>query len=169
MLTIVDSPGDPSANSYVSLAFCDKLMTESVGRSDWAATDEEVRKAAIIEATRTIDGMFTWFRISTTEFQALDWPQDGQYDKFNRSIPDDVIPLQLKFVTCELAYAIKQYGSTAKVGSNVDMIKVGPITVDLDTASPQRYFETVDFQSLNLFGDYFIKRAGTAYNVKVQR
>lgn len=169
MLTLVDSPGDPSANSYVSLAFCDQHMSESVGRSSWLTTDDEVRKAAIIEATRTIDGMFTWFRISTTPTQALDWPQDGQYDKFNRVIPDDVIPVQLKRTTCELAYAIKQYGSTTEASSKVDKVKVGPITLDLDQASSERFFETVDFQSLSQFGTYFIKRTGAAYNVKVMR
>lgn len=169
MVTIVDSPGDPSANSYVSLAFSDDFMATSVGRSDWATADIEVKTAALIEATRTIDSIFSWFSLPTTDVQALDWPQQLQYDKYGRRIYDDVIPKELKHVVCELAYSIFKYGSTNQANSKVDSVKVGPITLDLDQSSSERFFETVNFQSLSIFGDYYIKRTGTAHNVKVLR
>jgi len=169
MITLVDSPGDPSANSYASLAFSNAHMEQSVGRSDWAIKDLDIRHAALIEATRTIDSMFTWFSISTDQFQALDWPQQLQYDKFGRRIPDTVIPDILKRVTCDLAYNILSYGGTAQAALNVDSVKVGPISLDLDQSSSERFFETIDFSSLGLFGDFVIKKSGTAHNVKVYR
>lgn len=169
MITLVDSPGDPSANSYVSLAFSDDHMRQSIGRSDWLSADEEVRKAALIEATRTIDSIFTWFSRPTNQSQALDWPQELQYDKFGRRISDTEIPKSLKEVTCDLAYSIFNYGKTTKVASNVDMVKVGPITLDLDPASKERFFEGVDLNSLLTFGNYYIKRSGAAHTVKVYR
>lgn len=169
MLTLVDSPGDPSANSYVSLAFSDQYMAESVGRGDWLTADVDVRFSALIEATRTIDSIFTWFSISTDQNQALDWPQKLQWDKFGRRIPNTVIPVALKNVTCELAYNIFKYGNTSNANSKVDSVKIGPITLDLDQSSAQRFFETVDFSSLSIFGDYNIKTAGSVHNVKVLR
>jgi len=169
MLTIVDSPGDPSANSYVSLAFSDQYMTESVGRSDWFSADVETKIAALIEATRTIDSIYTWFSRSTDQFQALDWPQELQWDKFGRRIPNTVIPVPLKNVACELAYNIFKFGGTSQESSKVDVVKIGPITLDLTESSPQRFFETVDFGSLEIFGQYNIKTTGSAHNVKVYR
>lgn len=169
MVTLVDSPGDPSANSYVSLAFSDTHMEGSVGREDWLLANVEVRQAALIEATRKIDSIFDWHSISTDENQALDWPQAYQWDKFGRRIPDNVIPVELKRVTADLAYAIFKYGNTNEPSSKVDSVKVGPITLNLDPSSSERFFETVNFASLNIFGDYHIKRTGAAYNVKVMR
>lgn len=169
MVTIVDSPGDPSANSYVSLAFSDEFMETSVGRSDWLTADIEVKQAALIEATRTIDSIFSWFSLPATDEQALDWPQQLQYDKYGRRILDTVIPKELKYVVCELAYNIFKYGNTAESSSKVDSVKVGPITLNLDSASSERFFETVNFYSLSIFGDYNIKTAGSVRNVKVLR
>ena len=169
MITLVDSPGDPLANSYVSLTFADEHMAQSIGRTDWVALDDEIKKAALIEATRTLDSMFTWFAISTTPEQALDHPQSGLYDKFGRRIPDDIVAKPIKLATCDLAYSIYSYGSTTTPNSKVDSVKVGPITLNLDQASSERFFEGVDFQSLAIFGDFHIKRTGSAYNVKVYR
>jgi len=169
MITLVDSPGDPSANSYVSLAFSNAHMEQSVGRQSWLTADEEIRKAALIEATRTIDSIFSWYSLSTDQFQALDWPQQLQYDKFGRRIQDNVIPKALKEVVCDLAYSIFTYGSTTKPNSKVDSVKVGPITLDLDQASSERFFEGVDLSSLAIFGDYYIKKSGAAFNAKVLR
>ncbi len=169
MVTLVDSPGDPSANSYVSLAFSDTQMEGSVGRGDWLVADIETKKAALIEATRKTDAMFTWFSMSTDQFQALDWPQALQWDKFGRRILETEIPVELKRVVTDLAYAIFKYGNTNEANSKVDSVKVGPITLNLDPSSSERFFETVNFSSLDIFGDYNIKRAGAAHNIKVKR
>ena len=169
MITLVDSPGDPSANSYVSLAFSDDYMEQSVGRTDWATADVETKKAALIEATRVIDSMFTWNSRATNPLQALDWPQESQWDKNGRRIAKTEIPKALMQVTSDLAYSIYKFGGTNKSVDKVDSVKVGPITLNLDPANKERFFETVDFTPLDIFGDYRIKRSGSAYNVKVLR
>jgi hypothetical protein len=146
-VSIVATPGDPTANSFVTVAemtaYCDGRMNASA----WVNTDTTLH-AALVEATRDISNMdFIGARVTAT--QALSWPRDSAanadlagtndnlvFDLLNRDLPlyydPTIIPQRVKDATCELALQYVKSGTTdlAAADPNKGVIEksVGPLT-----------------------------------------
>lgn len=104
MPTVITTPADPAANSYVSVAEADAYHATHLYASVWTAATVTTKETAVIHATRVLDLMYKWAQWSTTPTQKLQWPRTGVEDFLRRSyIGDLVIPSQLKDATAEFA------------------------------------------------------------------
>lgn len=119
-LTIVATPGAPTANSFVTEADAITYMAARLNASAWstvtgtACTEDE--KKALVEATREITAR-DYVGVRSLIGQALAWPRAyatnpdaataaaGWYDV-------DVIPARVKEATCELAFQFLNLGTT---------------------------------------------------------
>lgn len=102
-LTVQDDDGSVvGANAYITVAYADTYFTER-NNEDWLDLDNEVKEAAIIEATVYIDYSNMKFHkgIRENEVQSTEWPRTGAYDQNGYEI--DGLPECLKQATAEYA------------------------------------------------------------------
>lgn len=123
-VTIVETSGSSTANSFLSAAAADTYINTRLNASLWlgAATNDDCKRA-LIEATRDISLVNTWSGSRVTTTQALSWPR--QY-AVNPDLPSlinitdiaemyfgvTVIPQRVKDATCELALEYIRNGTT---------------------------------------------------------
>ena len=131
--TIVATAGSASANSYCLLteaeAFCDTHpYTEA-----WDAASADMRKRAIITATRLIDQRIEWSGHATDTTQALAWPRVGMVNRNYVAIDEDVVPTDLKNATADFARIMLEHDYTADNAAGRDglsRVKAGPVEID---------------------------------------
>jgi hypothetical protein len=76
MLVIEDGSGKPDANAYADIPYVSAYLVGEQ-RTAWDALGEPEKEAAIITATRYIDGVYPWKGTRKTLDQALSWPRIG--------------------------------------------------------------------------------------------
>ena len=99
-ITITATPGDASANSYVTLAEANTYLEASLQAETWAALDDERKKASLVHATRLIE-TYKFGGLKSTSTQALEWPREGVFDRNGYVVSG--VPKKLKDAQCELA------------------------------------------------------------------
>lgn len=105
-LTPEDGTGIAGANSYISVADADAYFEAALYPGDWATLPDERKKAALITATRTLEGAMIWKGRHTTDDQGLQWPRQGipRPDRGPGALwPSDEVPQAVKDATCEMA------------------------------------------------------------------
>lgn len=159
-------------NSYIDVTDATTILTNTVGAESWLTSEDAVKTASLIQATELLDSNFNWNGSIAADDQILRWPRTGCYDRDGRVIPSDTIPNQIKNAVASLASHLVQAGGISSVSNNVKSIKVGPISIGLDSeesVDPQvvpRYL----ISALNFLGDYVgPTSSNSAYNVKVIR
>jgi hypothetical protein len=126
-VTIVETVGSASANSFVTVAEADLYLEARLNSSAWTGT--EPKKIALVEATRALSHL-TWKGYRTDDVQALSFPRIGVTDPDAPSdapldawsgtpeFDDDVIPLRVKEATYELALEFLRAGTTDIAGQD---------------------------------------------------
>jgi hypothetical protein len=146
--------GGPLSNAYLTVADASTLLSGHLGAGVWyePLSDSEVltftaqREAALMSATRLIDGSVRWYGIPTYPDQALAWPQTGQVDRYQRCIPSTTIPRDIQEATALYAVALLENasGGTSSASSTEAAIKskkVGDVTItyqDSGSTTPVR-------------------------------
>lgn len=122
MPTIIATPGDPTANSYLTLAEAQAYWDTKLFTDAWDASPDQ--EAALILATRTLNAILTprreynlavgavmayfetgptWTGLIASNTQALPWPRTGMFNRNGVAINPATIPQELKDATAELA------------------------------------------------------------------
>lgn len=113
-ITITETAGSATANSYVSVADATTYLEARLNSSSWTSAATESQKAALVEAFREIQTRaFAGRRTTTT--QSAQWPRQWAIDPDSPSgtfydssdIPQRVIDAQ-----CELALEFLRAGTT---------------------------------------------------------
>ena len=128
MATLDSSVGTSTANSYVSVADADEYFSSHINSSLW---DSQTNKSdLLIYATQLLDQYMDWdgIRVNDESQQALEWP------RIVEDYPNNVIPKRVVQATCELALYVAQNGKAFNL-ADVSRVKVGPITIDIDSDS----------------------------------
>lgn len=128
MPSIIATPGAANANCYCTFAEAEAYFETRVFASVWTGeSDDDVKIAALIMATRTLNALAQpfktfvpaqgginampayyrsrrqWTGAAATTTQRLAWPRTGMYDANGNLIASDAIPQDLKDATAELA------------------------------------------------------------------
>ena len=103
--------GGTTANSYVTLAEADAYFATRAHAESWE--DAENQEQLLITASSTIDWFITWKGLRATGTQSMDWPRSGVYDKVGELYPEDVIPIDVKIATFEMALSSMDGDRTA--------------------------------------------------------
>lgn len=122
MATLVATPGASNANSYLTQAEADAYFETRLHVDAWDDADDKER--ALMMATRVLDRMGLpykyyvpsakgvaahyrtrpqWTGAVATTTQALAWPRTGMTDRNGNAIASNVVPVELKEATAELA------------------------------------------------------------------
>ena len=143
MPIIIDATvGGTSSNSYVTLAEANDFFIHSTNVLLWTPATDEVKKAALVEATRDIDTYFEWVGLISNVNQALSWPRKltdfrgseygytevGYGYQLDTNPADGTIPQIIKEATCKLALKLVSGGYRIE-DANIDELKVGPIGI----------------------------------------
>lgn len=145
-MALVATPGAANANSYATVAELDTYAATRPGAPAWFATAATADKeAALIMATRMLDGRLNWTGAPTTPAtQALGWPRTGMLNRNSYAIDSAVLPLGLVEATCEQAL---QMGGTGNgladndpINQGITSVKAGSVAVtfkEIDESTPE--------------------------------
>jgi hypothetical protein len=153
---IVETVGDPDANSYVTMAEAITYMGDRLHKSAWENAGSAEKTAALIWAARLIDSRVEWMGSRTDESQAMAWPRmyvpdpDPAYTtdtSLYGYLPSDVIPVDIKNAQFELALALLNGDVTAEPGSTgLSSLAVGSLKLDFagNSQQPETFPRQVD-------------------------
>jgi len=130
MLTVIETPADPTANSYVTLAEADAYMETRLHSEAWAAYTPEQKSASVISATSWLDICFIWTGIPTTTTQRLGWPRTGMRTRNGQPIDPMELPFDLKKATCEFSFSLAAAQRTADndaANQGIAEMEAGPV------------------------------------------
>lgn len=149
------TPGGASANSYATTDDLDAYAETRPGTPSWFATaDDTAKEAALVMATRKLDGALVWTGAATTpETQALCWPRTGMSNRHGAAIGSSVLPQQLKDATCELAL---QMGTTGTGLADNDALLQGITSVKAGSVAVT--FKEIDESSVESADIQFRKK-----------
>lgn len=139
-LTIVATPGDANANSFVTEAEVIAYMAARLNATAWTTvsgtTCTETEKSALIEATRELS-MMNWCGRRVTTTQALGWPRAFAIDPdspWQFFFDQTAVPTRIKNATCELAFQFLNAGTTdvASLDPTITIVskKTGPLETE---------------------------------------
>ena len=160
------------SKSYIDIAEALAILADTVGSESWILLTDQEKQASLVQSTFLLDSSFNWAGTISTNEQELRWPRSNVYDRDDRLVPSDIIPNQIKQATALMALHLSQAGGISSVSNNVKSIKVGPISIGLDSE------ESIDSQIiprfiisiLSSFGDYEgPSSSDSAYNVRAYR
>jgi len=96
--------GGANANSYQTVAGADTYYTEHLYASGWNVATSAQKAAALIAATRGLDGMpAAWNGNASTSVQALGFPRTGLLTRNGFPLSSTIVPNELKNATSEYA------------------------------------------------------------------
>lgn len=132
-LTLVDTAGSASANTYVSIDTAGTYFSERLHASTWVSASLENRKAALIWATRILDYSVDWVGKLKASTQALRWPRTGVYTKDSVAVSTTSIPVFVVYATCELAVQLVASNRFSDADSKgYRQMKVGDLYLEID-------------------------------------
>lgn len=157
MATIDATVAGATSNSYETHEEANTYFDERIPLNPpWVTSGQE---AALIQATRMLDALNqpyktfvpgsppyyrvrrSWTGSPATATQRLAWPRIGMYDKNGNAIPEDVIPIDLKWAQSELAGQMLKADRTLdldQVVQGVTNVKAGSVSVSFkDNIIPQ--------------------------------
>lgn len=119
-VTVIATVGDPTANSYLTLAEAQTYRdTQTVASPGWDSATTDQKNRALVTATRLLDENVEWKGYASSATQALQWPRTFMtrdralllwppgaqpFDYWNSFYEDPTqIPQRLKNATAELA------------------------------------------------------------------
>ena len=100
--------GLANANAYANAADGDAYHEGHLYASAWTAESAANKDAALVMATRLIDGQYQFNGVKANEAQALQWPREGCHDPDadgwnGGTVADNVVPKAVIEATCEMA------------------------------------------------------------------
>lgn len=136
-MTPEDGTGVPGADTYVdpTSQFATDYIAASLYADAWTAADSARRRAAVIQASRTLDSVYDWQGTRLTDDQGLDWPRSGVIIE-GKSSP--VFPLAIQQATMEQAMALLDKNRLNDAGGaeqGISGLTIGSGAVELKFAS----------------------------------
>lgn len=154
-LVLNATPGDPDANSYVTVERAQAYFDSRLPVAGWDEADSQA--VLCVMATRLLDAMFSGRRVffppstgvnaqpgyylvrptwtglrAPSNLSRLSWNRIGMYDRNGVEIPEDVYPEELQDAASELAGALGTNDTTLDndvVVQGLTDIKAGPVAL----------------------------------------
>jgi|GEM_PF-197436 len=173
--------GLTDANSYASVADGDTYHNGHLYASDWTGASVSTKEAALIMATRLIDGTFDFRGFRSSNSQALQWPRQMCVDPDRADVrlsalqnnvgcyfDSDAVPQGVVDATCELARELIKSDSTdAPDGEGLASLNIpGAVSLTFQKSDTQPFVSRLARTMLEKFGSY---RAATGGIVKLTR
>lgn len=148
---LVPTSGAADANTFASLSEYKTYIVARRPAVAWAAQAD----AGLIDSDLTIDLLASceilnaglmWTGDAASDTQALIAPRSGWFNRNQKAVPSDSIPIELKRAQCELAVQLHEDALTKTEGSdllgdddaakfNVKKVNAGPVAVEFQAAA----------------------------------
>lgn len=157
-VTVITTIGAANANSYISVVEADTYFEGHLYASQWASATTDTKSAALVYATRTLDNKITWNGSKVDQVygnQALQWPRASAYTQDGIYVPSDIIPVEVKNATAELALnLIKNDLLNQDTGDTLGIteIKVDVINLKFDSSIKKAVIPKDVIDNLNGLG-----------------
>jgi hypothetical protein len=178
-----DGTGLSNANSYASVADCDAYHEGHLYASDWTGATTATKEAALVMATRLIDGSYQFNGYKYTNEQSLQWPRErahnpdrneGVYTALSRNsrsrdFDTDEVPVQVSNACCEIARELIKADSTdAPDGQGLAQLSIaGAINMQFHKGDKQPTIPDTAQLFLVKLGRYLKQNAGSAKLIRV--
>lgn len=133
MTDLITTPG-PTANALIDVAYADAYHITRLHNEAWVKADSNDKRNAIVWATRMFETL-KWFGVKTLSTNRISHPRTGTYDKDGNLVDPDFTPYEVKDACSELCFQLVEDG--VDTDSDLKRIKVGPITIDFDSANEE--------------------------------
>ena len=164
-ITIDNTVGGTSTNSYLTLAECNEYLHSRPFHSAWDdITDDDEKKASIVWATQKLNE-YRWSGYIADVSQLLPFPRSGLYDYDSREYSSTAYPEWLKLACSELAFFMATTDRMADSGTEgFSEIKVASIAVKIDKSDRANDVPDVVFDMVKKW-----VKQGAMYNAGVIR
>jgi len=166
MATLVATAGSATANSYAEVSEGDTYFSERVQATNWTTAELDVKKQALIQATRRLDTL-KYNGSKVTSGQALKWPRIDTFDDDGTEYASDAVPSVVKYAAFEEALRLLNDNASstdtfAPTGlEGFRYAKVGPLEVEIDkgfkpgalTDQARRWLSGVLYRSTGLMAE----------------
>jgi len=133
MTTVNATVSHASANSYITLIEANAYWADHFYSETWDALQSGDKNTLIVMSTRLLDEWVDWKGIKSSDTQALRWPRYNTVDRDNYWIDGDVIPVEVKNATAELAGYLAKGDATAEPDTKgFSELKVGELQLKID-------------------------------------
>lgn len=127
--------GSATANSYVSVEYCDDYIDTRLNASEWLAATDALKQSALVTATGTVEENFQWRGEPATTTQALHWPAEGAINCRGEEISSTTIPEAVKRAVCEQALYLLKFDATqtpTAIMQGLSQASVGSLSATFD-------------------------------------
>lgn len=176
-----DGSGLADANTYALAADGDAYHEGHLYATPWTVATNANKEAALVMATRVIDGLFQFHGFKRLSTQALQWPRREcpDPDIENGIVPglllirgpyldETTVPAAVVNATCELARALLVEDRTDDPDGEglSSMSLVGSLRIDFNATERQPIVPLVVQAWLGKFGEYIGRSKGMARLVR---
>jgi len=173
-LTLVKETGAGlnTANAYADVADGDAYHDGHLYATAWTGALTASKEAALVFATRLIDGQYQFGGSRASEAQALQWPRedcrDPDADDWNGgTVASDAVPKAVVDATCEMARELLIADRTAAPpGEGLKYQNVGPNQTGYDKTDTRPIISAVAQAMLSKFGTLLNRKGGVVRLVR---
>jgi hypothetical protein len=175
-----DGTGLANANAYASAADGDAYHAGHLYATAWTGATDDQKAAALVMATRLIDGQYQFNGLRSESGQALQWPRVNcpdpdkapipvltsllLYDPF---VPFSIVPKALVLATCEMARELLVADRTASPpGEGLKYYNNGGTQTGYDKADKRPVISPVAQAMLIKFGSLVSAKSGAVRLVR---
>jgi hypothetical protein len=176
-----DGTGQPNSNTYASVVDGDLYHQGHLYGSSWDSAATGTKEAALVMATRLIDGCYQFNGYKVSSIQALQWPREGCLDpdapqtlfpsilsQSSQYFLSNAVPRAVVNATCELARELIKADTTDAVdGEGMSELTItGALSIRFDKRDRQPTISDTARLFLSKVGTYL---PGARGMVKVVR
>jgi hypothetical protein len=169
-LTLIRETGAlvANANSYASVADCDSYHDGHLYASAWTGATTATKEAALVMATRLIDGCYQFNGFKVSSAQSLQWPREACLNpdmapsSTNAFFAADAVPVVVVNATCEVARELIKADTTdATDGEGLQSISIaGAMSIQFDKRDQQAKIPETARLFLARLGTYLAQSSG---------
>lgn len=174
--------GLSNANSYADAVDGEDYHEAHLYNSAWTGASAATKEAALVMATRLIDGSYQFNGYRASDTQALQWPRQhcpdpdkltsawsAQFGIARPEFDSDKIPKILVDATCEVARELIKADSTDAVeGEGISRLSIADaISIQFDKKDKQPTISRTAQLFLNKLGNYLPRSGGMTKLVRV--
>lgn len=157
-----DGTGKVDANAYANAADGEAYHDGHLYASAWTAASAANKDAALVMATRLIDGQYQFNGLKANEAQALQWPRrQCRIPDYEDELPADAVPKAVVETTCEMARELLIADRTAAPpGEGLKYYNDGPVQTGYDKNDTRPVISHVAQAMLAKYGALLKSRSG---------
>lgn len=138
-MAFISTPGDPDANSFLSIEEGDEFASSMLGGEPWSTADVSRKQAAAVTATSILSTRLCYVGTASFAGQALPFPKTGLKNRNGETVDPATVPYDIKLATWTLAVRLLKSTDVSEVLSEVESsvqgltkLVAGPVELGFD-------------------------------------